>query len=252
MPQVQITITDLVKRYGKSSALKGLSLSSGSAWKVMGIVGRNGAGKTTLLRSLVGLLQYDSGSIEVVQSHHQAPERTLGPRAAVFVAEDQTLLKYLSCREYLNVFEALNGLIHVGVQHDLRQWLLEEMCLTAHLSKAVGRLSKGMRRKLELVAALSSDVPIVVADEIVEGLDVPSMYTVAVVLKKLTNEQGKQYIISSHDISFISDTCDVIAVIDGGLCVDRFAAAADTMNVKERVLATFQKTDTIPHDVHDG
>lgn len=237
MSDVQIRVCGLVKRYGRVEVLHELNLETRGDWGCLGVLGRNGAGKTTLLRILVGLLPFEGGTLEV-----QLEGRTLShadPAAAVFIAEQQTLVESLTGWQHLRTVEGMNAVAGVGVDAALRVKLIEEFGLEEFLGKPIAKMSKGTRRKLELVAALCCNVPIVVADELAEGVDVPSMYTFVKVIKEAV-KNGKRFVVSSHNVGFLSDACDVLAVIDRGRCVDMFQVSGAAPDIKQRVLAAFQ------------
>jgi len=236
MADVQIRIRDLIKRYGKIDALKGFTFETSGDWGCLGVLGRNGAGKTTLLRALVGMLPFDSGILEVEVDGKKWSHAD--PRTTVFIAERQTLAESLTGWQHLRVYEGLNALIDVAVDADLRMKLIEGFGLEEHLDKPVSKMSKGTRRKVELVAAVSSEVPLVVADELAEGVDVPSMYAFEKVIREGV-AGGKHFIVSSHNVGFLSEACDVLAVVDEGRCVDTFRLTRGESNIKERVLAAF-------------
>ena len=236
-PGVRVEIADLHKRYGSVRALRGISFSTGNGWRCLGVLGRNGVGKTTLLRVLVGLLQADHGRIEVevdgtAWSH-------AGPRIAAFVGEQTTVVPTITGWQYFRLHADMNRLLGIGVNAGVRDEMVQHFLLAEHLGKPAGKMSKGNRRKTEVVAALASEVPLLVADELTDGLDVPSRMALEQVLQEAAKYE-KHFIVSSHDLSFVRSVCDTVAVIDGGRCVDWFAMSADEPSFRSRVARAFE------------
>lgn len=227
----------LTKAYKKKLALNELTFQAPEGWRVLGVLGRNGAGKTTLLKILVGLLEKDSGRVRLF---HEGKERdVLDPGMAFFVAEGQNLPEYMTGRDYLAVVQSLNWMAGVAVDIATQHELFNDFELRDALRIPVWKMSKGMRRKLELVAALSTCVPVVVADEMPEGLDVPSMDVLASAIGRLANV-GKRFIVSTHDLAFIQKVSDTVLVVDEGSCQATISTAESGQRFEEQVLAAFR------------
>lgn len=235
---VELRAKGLTRRYGKTLALDGLNLDTGSGWRCIGVLGRNGAGKSTLLRLLVGLLRPSSGELEV--AFGKARYGHAGPELASFIAEQQLLVGGLTGLEHLEQVEAMNRLVRVEVDAELRDELIAQLELDPHLPKTASSMSKGTRRKLELVAAVSARTPLVVADELAEGLDVPSMHAFEAVIGRQV-ERGRRFVVSSHNVGFLSAVCDRVLVIDRGRCVESFAPEGGD-DLRRRALEAFART----------
>lgn len=234
---LDILVDRVEKRYGTREALRGFSLAVEGDWNVLGLLGRNGAGKTTFLKMLVGFLPFNSGTIRIrIDGRDYA---YLDPRCAVFVPEDQNLLTYVTGRQYLGIFESLNRLAGVRVDHALRDQLCREFDLADALNISISKMSKGMRRKLELAAALSSDVPLIVADEMPEGLDVPSMKVLSDCIRRLARS-GRRFLVSTHDLAFIQGVSDNVVVIDNGVCRAVISAREHPNDFVSKVYAAFE------------
>lgn len=238
MPPIEISVTGLTKRFGKVVALDHVTFDTGPSWQCLGVVGRNAAGKTTLLRHLVGLLEQDGGTIRFAcngQSRGFAD-----PRDAFFIAEIPFLPESFTGLEFLRYLSALND--SLGVENDvaLREEILERLLLKDQVAKRIGSMSKGTKRKLEVVAALSSRVPLVVADELSEGLDIPTMREIQSILKTAA-ARGQRFLISSHDVAFLTGIADKVVVIDHSRCADFFDVAEVGPEASQaRIFAAFE------------
>ena len=213
---MNLIINSLCKVYGKKNALNDFTYESINN-NCIGIIGRNGAGKTTLLKILVGLITSSNGSIEV--EFNGLKYNTFNPALAYFIPENPVLLNSFKVYEYFDFITALNANIGIETCFDKREKLLTELEISGEKKIRILNLSKGMKRKVELVAALSSKIPVIIADEICSGLDVPSKNHIVSTIKNSINE-GRKFIVSSHDVAFIENVADETILIDHGKCVD--------------------------------
>src|SRR4029453_12815297 len=160
---IAIEISGLVKTFGPTRALDGLDLSVRTG-EVHGFLGPNGAGKTTTLRILLGLLRADAGSVTVLGGDPWRDAVALHRRLA-YVPADVTLWPSLSGGEVIDLLGRLRG----GLDPKRRDALLERFDLDPR--KKARTYSKGNRQKVALVAALASNVELLLLDEPTSGLD---------------------------------------------------------------------------------
>lgn len=158
-----IEVESLVKRYGKTVALRGLNLRVGPG-EVHGFLGPNGAGKTTTIRTLLGLLRHDSGDVRVFGRDPHRDAMDIHARLA-YVPGDVNLWPALTGGEVIDVLTGLRG----GVDRVRRRELIERFELDPH--RKCSTYSKGNRQKVALVAAFAADVELLVLDEPTSGLD---------------------------------------------------------------------------------
>ena len=158
-----IRIEALVKNFGRTRALDGLDLTVRTG-EVHGFLGPNGAGKTTTLRVLLGLLRADSGAVQLLGGDPWSQATELHRRLA-YVPGDVTLWPNLSGGEVIDLLGRLRG----GLDAKRRAELLERFDLDPR--KKGRAYSKGNRQKVALVAALASDVELLLLDEPTSGLD---------------------------------------------------------------------------------
>ena len=236
---IQICTINLEKRFGSLRAICNLNIDTGLQWQCLGILGRNGAGKTTLLRILVGLLQQSAGSVEIKINGHTWSHAD--PQIATYLAEQTNLINSITGRQYLRLYDAMNQIVGVETKKELRDELIEKFSLGGELTKLVVQMSKGTKRKLEVVAAVSSQVDLIITDELTEGLDITSRIVLEVAIKDMA-QSGKRFLVSSHDLSFVTSVCDSIIIIDHGKCIDTFQVSEEASNMKERVASAFNLT----------
>jgi len=234
-PAAVIDVVGLVKSFGRTKALNGLNLSVAQG-EVHGFLGPNGAGKTTTLRLLLGLLRSDAGVMRVLGGDPWLDAVDLHRRLA-YVPGDVALWPTLSGGEVIDLLGRLRG----GLDPQRRDSLLERFELDP--TKKGRTYSKGNRQKVALVAALASDVELLLLDEPTLGLD-PLM---EVQFREYINEvrgDGRTVLLSSHTLSEVEALCDRVTIIREGVVVESgtmadlrhlalTAVSADLTNVPE-------------------
>jgi ABC-2 type transport system ATP-binding protein len=206
-----ISVSGLRKSFGRTHALNGLDLTV-STGEVHGFLGPNGAGKSTTIRVLLGLLRADAGTARLLGGD---PWRDLADlhRRLAYVPGDVSLWPNLSGGEVIDLLGRLRG----GLDPERRADLLERFDLDP--TKKSRTYSKGNRQKVALVAALSSNVELLILDEPTSGLD-PLME--AVFRNCITEERdnGRTVLLSSHILAEVEALCDRVSIIRDGRTVD--------------------------------
>ncbi len=206
-----ISVTGLVKTFGKTRALDGLDLLVRSG-EVHGFLGPNGAGKSTTLRVLLGLLRPDSGKVRLLGGDPWRDATELHRRLA-YVPGDVNLWPKLSGGEAIDLLGRLRG----GLDPKRRAALLDRFELDPR--KKGRTYSKGNRQKVALVAALASDVDLLLLDEPTSGLD-PLMEAVFRECIEEEHESGRTVLLSSHILSEVEALCDRVSIIRDGRNVE--------------------------------
>lgn len=206
-----IQISGLVKTFGATRALDRLDLSV-AAGEVHGFLGPNGSGKSTTLRVLLGLLRADSGSMRLLGGDPWADAADLHRRLA-YVPGDVTLWPNLTGGEVIDLLARLRG----GVDQKRRADLLERFELDP--TKKGRAYSKGNRQKVALVAALASDVELLLLDEPTSGLD-PLMEAVFQACVEEFRDAGRTVLLSSHILAEVERLCDRVSIIRAGRRVE--------------------------------
>jgi ABC-2 type transport system ATP-binding protein len=206
-----IEIRGLVKSFGTVRALDGLDLSVEHG-EVHGFLGPNGSGKSTTIRVLLGLLRASAGEVRLLGGDPWADAADLHRRLA-YVPGDVTLWPNLTGGEVIDLLGRLRG----GVDERRRADLVERFELDP--SKKGRTYSKGNRQKVALVAALASDVELLLLDEPTSGLD-PLMEAVFQQCVEEFRAAGGTVLLSSHILAEVERLCDRVSIIRAGRCVE--------------------------------
>lgn len=203
-----LELKDIEKSFGEKKVLKGVSLKA-EGGKAFGLLGRNGAGKTTSIRILMNVFPANRGEIlfdgapidyKKVQFGYLPEERGLYPKKKII--------------DQLVYFAELKGMNRRDAVKSIDYWL-ERLCMTEYRNKRLDTLSKGNQQKIQLVTALAHNPQIIILDEPFSGLDpVNAMLLKDVVKEEI--EKGKIVLFSSHQMNYIEEFCDSIAIINGG------------------------------------
>jgi len=212
-----ISTVGLTKTYGSTRALDGLDLSV-TTGEVHGFLGPNGAGKTTTIRILLGLLRADAGQASVLGRDPWADAVDLHRRLA-YVPGDVELWPNLTGGEAIDVLGRLRG------GFDRRR--VDELCQRFDLdpTKKGRTYSKGNRQKVALIAALASDVDLLLLDEPTAGLD-PLMEAVFQEYIREVKAAGRTVLLSSHILAQVEVLADRISIIRQGRIVESGTLAA--------------------------
>ena len=211
-----ISTDALVKAFGRTRALDGLTFAVEQG-EVHGFLGPNGAGKTTTLRVLLGLVRADGGRAEVLGGDPWRDAVALHRRLA-YVPGDVALWPNLSGGEVIDLMGRLRG----GLDERKRGALLERFDLDP--TKKGRTYSKGNRQKVALVAALASDVELLLLDEPTSGLD-PLMEASFRECVAEERANGRTVLLSSHILAEVEAVCDRVTIIRAGRVVESGALA---------------------------
>lgn len=200
-----IEVQYVSKRYGKTTALDDVSFSIPCGERYA-LLGPNGAGKSTTLKLLVGLLKPDTGAIKIDGHEPFTAEakRTLG-----YLPEDATPYRTLSVRENLEYIAALRGVQDIAGSTDM---FLDDLALREYERAKVGKLSRGNMQKLAIALALIHSPKIVLLDEPLNYLDIPTQEKVFKILKSLDSTQ----ICSTHIMSIATRLTEKVLMITRG------------------------------------
>lgn len=206
-----LELQNICKSFGEKQVLTGISLRT-EGGKAFGILGRNGAGKTTTIRILMDVIPADSGSILIDDAPISYKQIGIG-----YLPEERGLYPKKLIIDQLCYFAELKGMSHKDAVKSIDYWL-ERLGMSQYRSKRLDTLSKGNQQKIQLVTALAHDPDIIILDEPFSGLDPVN----ALLLKDVVKEQiqkGKIVLFSSHQMSYIEEFCDSIAILRDGKIV---------------------------------
>ena len=206
-----IEIKNLTKDYGNNQGIFDINLNIEKG-EMIGFVGTNGSGKTTTIRNIMGFIKPTSGQVLVnnKSSWEHASEivKDIGYVPGEIAFPDlKTGIDFLKCQaEFLNMKNM-----------DYANELIERLQLDPRAN--LKRMSKGMKQKTALVAALMNDAPIIILDEPTTGLD-PLMRVTFLDIIKEEHKKGKTIFMSSHMFEELETTCDRVALINDGHIID--------------------------------
>jgi ABC-2 type transport system ATP-binding protein len=211
LPTNAVVVEGLRKTYKSTVALDGLSFTI-PAGKVTGFLGPNGAGKTTTFRSLLGLTNPDSGSMQVLGMDVKTDLARIVPRLGAIV-EEPGLIKGLNGRDNLRVAAHTLGHGHESIDE-----LLAFAGLAADAGRRIDGYSKGMRQRLALAAALLGNPELLFLDEPLDGLDPAGQAQIKASLRQLAAD-GRTIVVSSHNLGDVEAMADEVIVINRGRLV---------------------------------
>lgn len=208
---MNLQIKNLYKSFSDKKVLTGINFEVTSG-KAFGLLGRNGAGKTTTIRILMNVFPADSGEILFDNKPIDYSKISFG-----YLPEERGLYPKKKIIDQLIYFAELKGMNLKEAVKSIDYWL-ERLSMTEYRNKKLETLSKGNQQKIQLITALAHNPEIIILDEPFSGLDPVN----ASLLKEVVKEEikkGKILIFSSHQMSYIEEFCDSIAIIHKGKVV---------------------------------
>ena len=212
MASVLLQVSNLTKSYGARRAVDDVSFQV-QAGQTVGLIGPNGAGKSSTVSMICGLLRADAGSIvldgEAVTQGLSGAKRKIG-----FVPQDLALYDDLSARENLKLFAALYGIRGVEAKQRCDE-VLKLVNLADRAGDKPATFSGGMKRRLNIAAALMHDPQLLILDEPTVGVDPQSRNAIFDTLEQL-KAMGRSLIYTSHYMEEVERLADHIVIIDHG------------------------------------
>lgn len=205
---MKLEVKYIFKNFGDKEVLKGISFSAESG-EAFGLLGRNGAGKTTSIRILMDVFPADSGEILIDGKPIDYSKIRIG-----YLPEERGLYPKKKIVDQLVYFAMLNGLSKHDALKSVDNWL-NRLQMSEYKNKRLDTLSKGNQQKIQLVTALAHNPQIIILDEPFSGLDPVNAMTLKEVVKEEIS-RGKIVLFSSHQMNYIEEFCDNIAIINNG------------------------------------
>lgn len=203
-----LEIKDIRKSFGEKEILHGISFSVESG-VALGLLGRNGAGKTTTIRILMDVFHANSGEILLNGKKFEPSKNQIG-----YLPEERGLYPKRKVLEQMIFLARLRGMERAKAKTNAEKWL-KRLEVFEYANRKLETLSKGNQQKVQLASTLVCDPDIVILDEPFSGLDPVNSQ----ILKDVVNEliaDGKIVIFSSHQMSYVEEFCDNIAIINQG------------------------------------
>lgn len=207
-----LKIEHLTKKYGDKTAVWDLSLHI-SKGDIYGFIGHNGAGKTTTIKAIVGIHDYDEGTILVDGISVKEQPLECKNRIA-YIPDNPDIFEYLTGIQYLNFTADIYGVSKAEREQNIRKYA-DMFEITPALGDLVSSYSHGMKQKLAIISALIHGPKLIIMDEPFVGLDPKA----ALVLKNIMHEmcqEGCAFFFSTHVLDVAEKLCNKIAIIKDG------------------------------------
>ena len=210
-----LNISHLTKTYGEKKAVDDLSLHIAPG-EIYGFIGHNGAGKTTTLKSVVGILQFDSGEITINgQSVRDEPLEC--KKLLAYIPDNPDLYEFMTGIQFLNFIADI-----FEVPADVRRERIDRYAgifeLSGDLASPVSAYSHGMKQKLAVISALLHDPKLIIMDEPFVGLDPKASHTLKEIMRDICDAGGAIFF-STHVLEVAEKLCDKIAIIRNGVLI---------------------------------
>ena len=239
-----LELRNIDKSFGEKEVLKGVTFTA-EGGKAFGLLGRNGAGKTTSIRILMNVFPANGGEVLIDGKPIDYDKIGIG-----YLPEERGLYPKKLIIDQLMYFAELKGMSAKDATKAVDYWL-GRLGMSEYRNKRLDTLSKGNQQKIQLITALAHDPDIVILDEPFSGLDPVN----AMLLKDVVKEQiskGKIVLFSSHQMSYIEEFCDSIAIINAG----KVAISGDLHEIKrtyprDKIVVSTQAPEKITADLGD-
>ena len=225
-----IQTTQLSKKYGQAEVLhiESLEIPTGQSF---GLVGNNGAGKTTYFNILLDLIRPTSGAI--VNHDIQVNESEAWKSFTGSFIDESFLIGYLTPEEYFEFVGDLRGMNKADVKTFLSKFDEFFNGEITGKKKFLRDLSKGNQKKAGIVAAMMGNPQVVILDEPFANLDPTTQIRLKTIIKELTENREVTVLISSHDLTHVTEVCERIVVLDKGNVVKDIVTSTETLKELE-------------------
>lgn len=211
-----IQLKDLTLGYEQRTLLEKVSAHI-TGGQLVALLGRNGTGKSTLLRAVMGLEKPQNGEIILHGNNIASLKPEELARNISFVTTDKVRIANLRCRDvvalrrapYTNWLGQLQGEDKEKVDNAMHL-----VGMDSYAEKTMDKMSDGECQRIMIARALAQDTPVILLDEPTAFLDLPNRYELCLLLRKLTQKEGKCILFSTHDLDIALSLCDTIMLID--------------------------------------
>ena len=202
----------LTKRYGEKRAVDDLSLTIESG-EIYGFIGHNGAGKTTTLKSIVGILPFEEGRIEI-DGISISEDPLACKKKIAYIPDNPDLYDFMTGIQYLNFIADIFG-VNAEERQERMQHYAQLFELTDDLAQPISAYSHGMKQKLAIIAAWIHEPKLILMDEPFVGLDPKAAHLLKGMMRELCDRGGAIFF-STHVLEVAEKLCDKVAIIKGG------------------------------------
>ncbi|MEZ3447067.1 MAG: ABC transporter ATP-binding protein [Lachnospiraceae bacterium] len=204
-----IKLNNVVKQYDNFRLECSMEIPTG---QVTGLIGRNGAGKSTVFKAILGLIHTDGGTVEVFGK--DAAKLTQADREQIgVVLSDSGLCNYLTIKDFLPMLNTMYA------DFSVKKFTADCERMGLPMKKKIKEFSTGMKRKLQILVALSHNAKLLILDEPTAGLDVVARDELLGLLREYAEDGERSIVISSHISSDLEGICDDVYMIENGKIV---------------------------------
>jgi len=214
-----VEIHKLTKKFKANVAVDEVSLTIKKG-EVFGLLGPNGAGKTTLIRCLLGLIKPTSGTARIIYNEvpYDIVKDTMKIREkASLLPQEADVYENLTAKENILYYGQIYGNMPSEQVEQRTEELIDMIGLRGRENHVTKDFSGGMKRKVLVARALVMDPELVFLDEPTTGIDVLGARIVRNFVKKLSKELHKTIILTTHDLSEVSELCDRVGIMVKGI-----------------------------------
>ena len=205
---MKLELKDIRKSFGEKEILHGVSFAVESG-RALGLLGRNGAGKTTTIRIIMDVFHANSGGIMLDGEIFRPTASQVG-----YLPEERGLYPKKKVRDQMVYLAMLRGMNKKQANESTVKWL-DRLHVSEYIDRNLETLSKGNQQKVQLAATLVGEPQLVILDEPFSGLDPVNAQVLKDVIRELIRE-GRIVIFSSHQMSYVEEFCEDIAIINHG------------------------------------
>lgn len=243
-----IETKNLTKVYGEQKSVDNLNLHVRKG-RIYGLLGRNGAGKTTTMKMLLSLTKPTDGEIKIYSKDIRGNEKKIYPRIGSLI-ESPGFYPNLTGTENLKILARLRG----TPNRDAVKNALEVVGLPYNDKKLYSEYSLGMKQRLGIASAIMHEPELLILDEPINGLDPIGIAEVREFIKRLSAEQGKTILISSHILTEMALLADDIGIIDHGVLLEEESLEElekkNSMYIHFIVSSASEASRILEHDFH--
>ncbi len=208
-----ISIRNVSKSYdGKVKVLDNVSFDIKDG-EIFAFIGHNGAGKTTMIKSIIGILDFDSGDI-IINNYSIKSDPIKCKKEMAYVPDNPDLYENMRAIDFINF---VCDMYDVSNRDDIIKYA-KIFEIDDKLYNDISSFSHGMKQKVALIAALAHNPNVIIMDEPFVGLDPKAVYDVKEIMKKMAHE-GKIIFFSTHILDVAEKLCDRVAIIKDGKIV---------------------------------
>ena len=221
----------LTKEYGGEKVLN-LSELEIPKGELFGLIGNNGAGKTTFFSLLLDLIKATSGTVEInnIMVHKSEAWK---PFISAFIDESY-LIGYLTVEEYFYFLGSLRGKTEVEIDSWIKAYETFFNGEILNQNKYLRDFSKGNQKKVGIIGALIGQPEVIVLDEPFANLDPTTQIRLKSLIKEVAMNNGTTFLISSHDLTHVTEVCDRIVLLDKGTVLKDIKKTSSTLKELEQ------------------